>query len=83
MDKMVEELLACLRCPEKLVPLRAASPKEIKALNDRIAKGEVLDVGGSKVEEPVEEGLVREGDDLLYRVQKGIPILIIEEGIVL
>ncbi len=81
MDKMVEELLESLRCPEKLVPLRVASSEEIKALNARIAKGEVFDVGGSKVEEPVEEGLVREGDDLLYRVQKGIPILIIEEGI--
>ncbi len=81
MDKMVEELLASLRCPEKLVPLREATPEEIEALNAKIAKGELLDVGGSKVEEPLEEGLVREGDDLLYRVQKGIPILIIEEGI--
>lgn len=76
-----EELLAILACPETHQPLRLAEAGLVERVNARIAAGEATNVGGTNVSEPIEGGLVREDEKILYPIRHGIPILLIEEGL--
>ena len=57
MDPALEEILALLRCPEKLVRLRQASKSELECLNARIRAGEMKNKGGDTVSEALDEAL--------------------------
>jgi uncharacterized protein YbaR (Trm112 family) len=50
-------------------------------LNQAIRSGGVTNRGGGDVSHPVEEGLVREDDKILYPVREDIPIMLIDEAI--
>jgi len=50
-------------------------------LNERIAQGGVKYYDGSAVEEPLQEGLITEDDETVYRIQDGIPVMLVEQGI--
>ncbi len=81
MDPSLKEILDLIRCPEKRVPLRPATAEELARLNERIRKGGFRNRGGTEVEEELTEALVREGGDIAYPIRRGIPILILEEGL--
>jgi uncharacterized protein YbaR (Trm112 family) len=75
------EFLQILRCPKTRKPLRMASAAELQAINRRITDQEVVDASGRKREQPITEGLVPEGEALLYPVEDGIPILLIDDAL--
>lgn len=75
------ELLSILVCPETKQPVRLADRELLDRLNRAIAAGEVANRGGEKVEQHIEEGLVREDDQVLYPVREDIPIMLIDEAI--
>lgn len=75
------DLLAILVCPETRRPLRVLDAALLARVNDRIRAGALTRRSGARVERPLEEALVREGDDLVYPVEDGIPVLLVEEGI--
>lgn len=75
------ELLSVLVCPDNRSPLQVATKSVISDLNERIAAGTARTVGGNRVENPVSEGLICEGDNVLYRVQDGVPLLLVDQGI--
>lgn len=75
------KILELLVCPESRTPLALASGDLLEQLNGRIAKGEVSSHGGKPVSEPLVEGLVREDGRCVYRVDDGIPNLLIEDRI--
>ena len=75
------ELLAILACPETHQPLAMADAKLLAAVNARIAAGECENVGGTKVEDALEGGLVREDGTLVYPIRDEIPVLLVDEGI--
>lgn len=75
------ELLPILVCPDNRSPLKVALPTVIDTLNRRIADGRARTVGGNQVRNPVSDGLVCETDAVLYRVQDGIPLLLVDQGI--
>ena len=77
------DLLEILACPQTRQPLRLAEAGELTALNERLQKGEVQNVGGDTVAEVVEGGLVREDGAILYPIRDGIPVLLVHEGIAL
>jgi uncharacterized protein YbaR (Trm112 family) len=79
---MVEkDLLDLIVCPESRQLLREAGPELLARLNARVARGELRNRAGARLEAPLSEGLVREDGRVLYPVQEGIPILLIEEAI--
>jgi uncharacterized protein YbaR (Trm112 family) len=75
------KLLEILCCPVSKTPLTVLGRQKLDKLNDHINKGEALYVGGEKVTEPLQEGLITEDGKVIYPVQDNIPILLEEKGI--
>ena len=75
------ELLEILVCPETHQPVRPAEAPLLERLNQAIRAGKVTNQSGVGVTQPVEEGLVREDDKILYPVREEIPIMLIDEAI--
>jgi len=75
------ELLKILVCPETHQPVRQAEGSVLDRLNQAIRAGGVTNRGGGAVDAPVDEGLVREDDKILYPVREDIPIMLIDEAI--
>ena len=76
-----QELLDILVCPETKQPLRRADAALLERLNAAIEAGEARNRAGEPVTDPVEEGLVREDEEVLYPVRDDIPIMLIDEAI--
>ncbi len=75
------ELLEILCCPKTKVPVEMLSEDKLKAVNDRIGRGKVKTVDGSKVDTPLDAGLITEDGKTIYRIDDDIPIMLIDEGI--
>ena len=76
-----EELLEILVCPETKQPVVLASEEVLRNLAQDIEAGKVRNRGGEKVTKLITEGLVREDGKILYPVDDGIPVMLIEESI--
>ena len=76
-----EELLEILVCPETKQPVKPASEDVLRQLGERVAAGNLRNRGGEVVESAPGEGLVREDGKVLYPVDDGIPVMLIEESI--
>jgi len=77
------ELLDLLVCPETLKDLTLATPEEIAHLNESINRGQLRNVAGKQVTEPVEGALVRIDRAIAYPVREGIPVMLGPEGLVI
>jgi uncharacterized protein YbaR (Trm112 family) len=75
------ELVEILVCPETKQPVAVASEDVLAGVNEKISAGSLRNRGGEKVEKEITEGLVREDAKLLYPVDDGIPVMLIEESI--
>jgi uncharacterized protein YbaR (Trm112 family) len=75
------ELLEILVCPETRQPVRLATPQQLEVLNRRIGSGELRTRGGDAVAQPLREGLVREDGKVLYPIDDGIPVMLVEQSI--
>jgi uncharacterized protein YbaR (Trm112 family) len=75
------ELLEILVCPETRQPIALASPEVLTQVNEKITAGALRNRGGEKVIKAIVEGLVREDGKILYPVDDGIPVMLIEESI--
>ncbi len=75
------ELLEILVCPETKQTVSPASDEIRARINEKIESGQLRNRGGDPVTEPVHEGLVREDGRILYVVDDGIPVMLIEESI--
>jgi uncharacterized protein len=78
-----QELARILVCPENRTPLDFASKELIAKLNRAIAAGQLKNRAGQKIEKPLVGGLVRADRDVLYAVVDDIPMMLIDEGILL
>ncbi len=78
MDRKLLDLLVCPATRQSLGLLDSAG---LDALNQAIAAGGVQRVDGSGQSDPVREALVTSDRRTVYRVDDGIPVLLVEEGI--
>lgn len=76
-----KDLLAILCCPETKQDVSLASDALVMNLNERIAKGGVKNKGGQLVTEKLDGGLLRADKKILYPIREDIPVMLIEEGI--
>lgn len=76
------ELLQILVCPDTKEPVSLADADLLGRINEAINAGKLKTQAGEVVTDPVEEGLLREDRRVLYPVREGIPIMLIDEGIV-
>jgi uncharacterized protein YbaR (Trm112 family) len=76
-----EELLEILVCPETKQPVSPAPADVIQRLNAEVEAGRLRNRGGDKVSTPITEGLLRQDRRVLYVVDDGIPVMLIEESI--
>ena len=75
------ELLSILCCPKTKVPVQPMTDAQLGQLNSEIHSGGVQAVGGESVAQPFGEGLITEDGATAYRIDDGIPIMLIDEGI--
>ena len=77
------ELLEILRCPETHQRLSPASADLIAQLNSRIKEHQLRNRAGKTVEDPLEAGLLRQDGAVLYPIRGNLPIMLIDEGVLL
>ena len=75
------EFVKILVCPDNRTPVRIASEQEITNLNQKIEEGSLKNIGGRKVNDKLDGGMIREAGDRLYPVRKNIPVMLVEEAI--
>ncbi|WP_231471339.1 Trm112 family protein [Thioalkalivibrio sp. HK1] len=75
------KLLEILVCPLTTVSVRALDETRLLRLNQAISRKEIRYHDGSTVEVPLEEALTTGDGRIVYRVDDGIPIMLIERAI--
>lgn len=78
MDRKLLDLLVCPASRQPLLPLEA---RGLQALNTAIANGDVVRGDGSPQRDALREALVTRDRKRVYRIDDGIPVLLVEEGI--
>ncbi|MBM4455081.1 MAG: hypothetical protein FJ411_01685 [Verrucomicrobia bacterium] len=76
------ELLAILRCPESLQPVRLADDSTVRRLQEQARQGNLKNIQGS-IGPDFEALLVREDGKRAYLVRDGIPVMLIDEAVAL
>ena len=80
---LAADFLQLLRCPETLEPLSFLAPEVLATVNARIAAGGVCNRAGERVSEPLDGALRPANGAAVYPIREGIPILLVEESILL
>lgn len=78
---MDRKLLDILACPATRQPLAVLESRGLDALNAAIVAGGVHRIDGTPQSDPLREALLTRDRKLAYRVDDGIPVLLVEEGI--
>jgi len=80
MHKVSADLVEILVCPETKQPVKLATPEQLEVLNAGIRDGTLRTRGGNTPTKELSEGLVREDGKILYAVDDGIPVMLVEES---
>ena len=80
---MDRKLLDILACPTTRQPLSLLEARGLAALNEAIAAGGVARADGTPQRDALREALVTRDRKLAYRIDDGIPVLLVEEAIAL
>jgi len=75
------ELLEILVCPETKQTLTLADADILSRVNQAVRDGGLVNQGGDRVKDGIEEGLVREDGKVLYPVKDDIPVMLLDEAI--
>ena len=81
MKRVDPELVEILVCPDTKLNVDLAPAETVEEINLAIKENIVLNVDGQSVKEPLQDGLLREDDKIIYPVRDSIPVMLIGEGI--
>jgi len=81
MPNVAPDLVEILVCPETKQPVRLADATELSRVNERIRAGSLRNRGGAAVKQELAEALIREDGRILYPVDDGIPVMLVDESI--
>ena len=76
-----QKLLDILRCPVTKQQVFPLTQQQLTIINQAIAVGNVVYVDGSAINNPLEEGLVTENKNRVYRIEQDIPVMLEDESI--
>lgn len=76
-----KDLLAILCCPDTKQDVSLADADVVARLNERIRNGMVTNKAGQPVQEPIDGGLIRADNAVLYPIREDIPVMLIDEAI--
>jgi uncharacterized protein YbaR (Trm112 family) len=76
-----QKLLEILRCPVTKQQIFPLTKQQLAAINQAITTGNVIYANGSIVDNPLEEGLVTENQNRVYRIEHEIPVMLEDESI--
>jgi uncharacterized protein YbaR (Trm112 family) len=80
---MNPELLQILRCPETHQALEPVDAALLAQINERIRAGLLANRAGEPIHQTIDGGLIRADRRCLYPIRDEIPVLLVEEAIVL
>ncbi|MBB3209892.1 uncharacterized protein YbaR (Trm112 family) [Rhodopirellula rubra] len=75
------DILPILRCPFGGDSLVLAEPELVERVNEAISAGAARDQLGTRVETPIDAGMVNSAKDRLYPVRENIATLIADSAI--
>jgi uncharacterized protein YbaR (Trm112 family) len=78
---MDRKLLDILACPATRQPLARLEARGLELLNQAVATGNLKRIDGSVQTEPLREALITRDRRLVYRIDDGIPVLLVDEGL--
>ena len=81
MKRVDPELVEILVCPDTKLNVDLAPAETVEKINLAIKENIVLNVDGQSVNDPLQDGLLREDDKIIYPVRDSIPVMLIGEGI--
>ena len=81
MKRVDPELVEILVCPDTKLNVDLAPAETVEKINLAIKENIVLNVDGQSVKEPLQDGLLREDDKIIYPVRDSIPVMLMGEGI--
>ena len=81
MKRVDPELVEILVCPDTKLNVNLAPAETVEKINLAIKENIVLNVDGQSIKEPLQDGLLREDDKIIYPVRDCIPVMLVGEGI--
>lgn len=78
---MDRKLLDILCCPASRQPLQLLESRGLDAINEAISNGALKRVDDTAQAAPLREALITRDRKKVYRIDDGIPVLLVEEGI--
>ena len=76
-----KKLLEILRCPVTKQQVFPLSLEQLDILNNEIISGNILQADGNAVIEKIQNALITENKNRIYRIDKNIPIMLEDESI--
>ena len=76
------QLLSILCCPESKQTVALIDQGKLQVLNEKITMGKLQDKSGKLVKGKLEGALLRADQTVAYPIRDGIPIMLIDEGLV-
>ena len=76
-----KRLLDILCCPASKQPVAMLSAAQLSAINRAVANGEVRSVDGAALAQPLAAGLLTRDGRTVYRIDDGIPVMLVDQGV--
>ena len=81
MPRVAPDLVEILVCPETKQTVRLATAAELSSVNEKIRAGTLRSRGGEPVKTELTEALIRADGKILYPVDDGIPVMLVEDSV--